>query len=178
MKDWNVVLTSHMGQEHRLLHEVADYGEFHPSGFREVIIGKVPDPAEFLNILKHSWESQPFLSGMLSTATPVHRLFSFPTEGLADRLRQEALAFLPRLEGKAFYVRVKRRGHKGEISSQEVEQALDRFLLDELAAQGREGRIDFNNPDIILFVEILHNQCGLSVITQEMRRRYPFIKMK
>ncbi|MDI6854292.1 MAG: THUMP domain-containing protein [Deltaproteobacteria bacterium] len=178
MKDWNVVLTSHMGEEHRLLQEVADYGEFHRSGFREVLIGKVPDPAEFMEILKHSWETQPFLSGILSTATPVDRLFSFSTEELMDRLRQESLAFLPRLEGKAFYVRVKRRGHKGEISSQEVEQALDRFLLDELAARGREGRIDFHNPDAILFVEIIHNQCGLTVITPEMKQRYPFIKVK
>jgi tRNA(Ser,Leu) C12 N-acetylase TAN1 len=178
MKDWNVVLTSHMGEEHRLLKEIADYGDFQAAGFREVIIGKVPDPAEFLEILKHSWETQPFLSGMLSTATPVHRLFSFPTEELMDRLRQESLAFLPRLEGKAFYVRVKRRGHKGEISSQEVEQALDRFLLDELAARGQPGRIDFDSPDVMLFVEILHNQCGLTLITPEMKQRYPFIKVK
>lgn len=178
MKDWNVILTSRMGQEHRLLQEMADYGEFHGSSFREVVIGKVPDLAEFMEILKHNWETQPFLPEILSTAMPVQALFPFTLENLLDRLKQEALVLLPRLAGQAFYVRVKRRGHKGEISSQEVEQALDRFLLDELAARGQQGRVDFDRPDVILFVELLHNQCGLTLITKDMKARYPFIKVK
>jgi adenylyl- and sulfurtransferase ThiI len=115
---------------------------------------------------------------MLSTATPIQALFPFTLEDLLERLKLEALAFLPAIGEKPFYVRVKRRGHKGEISSQEVEQALDRFLLDELATQGREGRIDFNQPDCILLVELLHNQGGLTLITREMKERYPFIKVK
>ena len=178
MKYWNVVLTSRMGEENRLLQEMADYGEFHLSGFRAVIIGKVPDSAQFLELLKHKWETQPFFPEMLSTATPIQALFPFTLEDLLERLKHEALAFLPAIGEKPFYVRVKRRGHKGEISSQEVEQALDRFLLDELAAQGREGRIDFNRPDCILLVELLHNQGGLTLITREMKERYPFIKVK
>jgi len=27
-------------------------------------------------------------------------------------------------------------------------------------------------------VEIIHNQCGLGLITREMKERYPFIKLK
>jgi tRNA(Ser,Leu) C12 N-acetylase TAN1 len=178
MKEWNVVLTSQMGQEHRLLREVSDFGEFHPSGFREVLIGKVPDPSEFLEILKRSWETRPFLPEILSTAVPVQVVFPFTLENLMDRLKQEALAFLPEIDEKPFYVRVKRRGHKNEISSQGVEQALDHFLLEELASQGRQGRIDFDQPELILFVELLHNQCGLTLITRDMKERYPFIKVK
>lgn len=178
MKDWNVVLTSQMGQERRLLQEMADYGEFHHSGFRAVIIGKVPDITEFLETLKRTWETQPFLPEILSSAVPAQVVFPFSLENLMDRLKQEALAFLPEIDEKPFYVRVKRRGHKGEISSQEVEQALDPFLLDQLAAQDRQGRIDFDQPELILFVELLHNQCGLSLITRDMKERYPFIKVK
>ena len=178
MKDWNIILTSQMGQERRLLQEIADYGEFHPSGFREVVIGKVPDITEFLDILKRAWESQPFLAEFLSTAVPVQLVFPFTLENLLDRLKQEALLFLPEIAEKPFYVRVKRRGHKGEISSQEIEQALDRFLLDELATQGRGGRIDFQEPEVILMVELLHNQAGLTLITRDMKERYPFLKVK
>lgn len=178
MKDWNVLLTSQMGQERRLMQEVADYGEFHPSGFRAVIIGRVSDTAEFLEILKHKWETQPFFPAMLSSATAIQALFPFTLENLTKRLKHEALAFLPAIGENAFYVRVKRRGHKGEISSQEVERALDQFLLAELAAQGRQGRIDFDHPELILFIELLHNQCGLTLITREMKERYPFIKVK
>jgi tRNA(Ser,Leu) C12 N-acetylase TAN1 len=178
MKDWNVVLTSQMGQERRLLQEIADYGEFHPSGFREVVIGRVPDTTEFMETLKRAWEPQPFLAEFLGTAVPVRSVFPFTLENLLDRLKQEALLFLPEIGEKPFYVRVKRRGHKGEISSQEVEQALDRFLLDELAAQGHEGRIDFQEPEVIFMVELLHNQAGLTLITRDMQERYPFIKVK
>lgn len=178
MKDWNVVVTSRMGQEPRLLRELAGLGEFQASGFREVLIGKVPDLREFLEILRKRWHEQPFLPEILSTATPLAALFPFTLENLLTRLQEEARAFLSELAHRAFYVRVKRRGHKGEIKSQEVEQDLDRFLLDTLAAQEAPGRIDFQNPDLILLVELLHNQCGLGLITREMRERYPFIKVK
>jgi tRNA(Ser,Leu) C12 N-acetylase TAN1 len=178
MKDWNMVVTSQTGQEHRLLRELADLGEFHPSGFREVLIGRVADAGEFLAILKQRWQDQPFFPEILSTATPVARVLPFTVDNLSLRLKEEALAFLAALAHRAFYVRVKRRGHKGEIKSQEVEQELDRFLLDALAARQTPGRIDFQDPDAILLVELLHNQCGLTLITRDMREQYPFIKVK
>ncbi len=178
MKDWNVVVTSQMGQEPRLLRELAGLGEFQASGFREVLIGKVPDQWEFLENLRKRWQEQPFLPEILSTAAPLTALFAFTLENLLPRLREAARAFLPHLANRSFYVRVKRRGHKGEIKSQEVEQDLDRFLLDALAAQDTPGRIDFHDPDAILLVELLHNQCGLGLISREMRRQYPFIKVK
>jgi tRNA(Ser,Leu) C12 N-acetylase TAN1 len=178
MKDWNVVLTSQMGQERRLMQEIAEYGEFQFTGFRAVIIGKVADTGEFLETLRQAWEAKPFLSHILSTAIPVQKVFPFTLENLMERLQQEALAFLPQIDEKPFYVRVKRRGHKGEVSSLEVEQSLDHFLLNELAARGQQGRIDFHEPEVILFVELLHNQAGLTLITKEMKQRYPFIKVK
>jgi len=178
MKDWNVVVTSQMGQETRLLRELSELGEFHPSGFREVLIGRVPDPEAFLETLLRRWQEQPFFGQLLSTATPVRKVFPFTLENLMERLHEEALPFAAELAGRAFYVRVKRRGHKGEINSQQVEQDLDRFLLDTLAARGTPGRIDFHEPEAILFVELLHNQCGLTLITREMRQKFPFIKVK
>jgi adenylyl- and sulfurtransferase ThiI len=178
MKEWNVILTSQMGEERRLLYEMTDYGEFSLSGFRAVILGKVPELKEFFEALKRRWETQPFFPEILSSATPVQILFPFALEGLMERLKQEVLPFLPAIAGKPFYVRVKRRGHKGAISSQEVEQALDRFLLDELATQGLQSRIDFTRAEIILLVELLHNRGGLALITREMQARYPFIKVK
>lgn len=178
MKDWNVVATSQMGQEQRLLRELADLGDFQGSGFREVLIGRVPDPDAFVETLKGRWDSQPFLPDILSTVVPVRQVFPFTLENLMERLHEAVLPFLPHLDGKAFYVRVKRRGHKGEIKSQEVEQALDRHILDALANRGAAARVDFQNPDAILAVELLHNQCGLALITRDMKEHYPFIKVK
>jgi tRNA(Ser,Leu) C12 N-acetylase TAN1 len=178
MKEWNVVVTSYMRQEDRLFKELAGLGEFHHSGFREVIIGLVPDVGEFLETLRRWWDAKPFLQDLLSAVVPLRSVFPFTLENLLPRLKEAALALGPEIGDRAFYVRVKRRGHKGELSSQELEQDLDEFLKDELAARGQQCHIDFESPEIILVVEIIHNQCGLGLVSRELKARYPFIKVK
>jgi len=178
MKEWNVVLTSQMGQERRLEREVAGLGEFQPSGFREVILGQVPEPEAFLEVLKGFWEEKAFFSQLLSTAVPVRLVFPFTLENLVVRLKEEVLPLMGEIGDRPFYVRMKRRGHKGELSSLEVEQALDQFLKEKLAARGFSPRIDFDHPEVIVLVETVHNQCGLGLVTREMKERYPFIKIK
>lgn len=178
MKDWNVVVTSHMDREHQLLRELDGLGEFHPSGFRDVIIGKVPEVGEFLETLRRLWEEKPFFPPILSTVVPVRLVFPFTLENLVERLKQEAFILGPEIGDRAFYVRMKRRGHKGELSSLEVEQALDQFLKDELTSRGQKCHIDFTAPGVIVVVETIHNQCGLGLVTREMKERYPFIKVK
>jgi tRNA(Ser,Leu) C12 N-acetylase TAN1 len=178
MKEWNVVLTSQMDQERRLLRELEGLGEFSPSGFREVIIGKVPDLTIFLETLKEYWEGKAFFPQLLSTVVPVRRVFPFTLENLVDRLQEEVRPLAAEIRDQAFYVRMKRRGHKGEISSLEVEQALDHFLKEELTSRGFSPHIDFTRPEVIVVVETIHNQCGLNLITREMKDRYPFIKVK
>ncbi len=178
MKEWNVVVTSHMDQEHQLRRELEGLGEFQPSGFREVMLGRVPHVEEFLETLRRLWEEKPFLPELLSTVVPLRLVFPFTLENLVERLKEETLILSPEIGDRAFYVRMKRRGHKGELSSLEVEQALDQFLKDELAARGQKGHIDFDNPEIILVVETIHNQCGLGLVSREMKERYPFVKVK
>jgi tRNA(Ser,Leu) C12 N-acetylase TAN1 len=178
MKDWNVVVTAHMNQERQLLRELEGLGEFQPSDFREVIIGRVPDTQEFLETLKRFWDEKPFIPQLLSTVVPVRLTFPFTLENLVDRLKEEVVILAPEIGDGAFYVRMKRRGHKGELSSLEVEQALDQFLKEELAARGQKGHVDFTNPDVIVVVETIHNRGGLGLVTRQMKERYPFIKVK
>lgn len=178
MKDWNVVLTSQMNQEKRLLKELAGLGEFQASGFREVVIGKVPELDAFLETLKRYWEEKPFFSNILSTVVPLRVVFPFTLENLVPRLEEQALALGPEIGDAPFYVRMKRRGHKGELSSQEVEQTLDLFLKTELTARGQKCHIDFEHATVLVVVETIHNQCGLGLVTRQMKERYPFIKVK
>jgi tRNA(Ser,Leu) C12 N-acetylase TAN1 len=176
MKDWNVVITTHMYQENRLMLELADLGEFGHSGFTSVVVGKVRDLHEFLETLRNRWEHAPFLyDEILGSVVPVRVMFPFTLESLLERLQEEALALGPELQGKAFYVRMKRRGHKGEISSQEIEQALDRFLKEKVCEPEDRCHIDFEQADVIVMIETVHNQCGVGLITREMKERYPFI---
>jgi len=178
MKEWNVVLTSHANQERRLLSELVGLGEFHSTGFREVIIGLVPDTQEFLETLRQRWLDQLFLPEILSTVVPVGAVFPFTLDTLLGRLEDQVKPYAPEIGEQPFYVRLKRRGHKGELATQEVEQALDRFLKEEIAALGLTPTIDFHDPGVIVVVETIHNQCGVGLITREVKARYPFIKVK
>lgn len=177
MRDWNVVVTSYMRQERRLLAELADLGEFGASGFAAVILGKVPDVGKFFETVKARLEKNPVLPELLSSVTPVRRVFPFTLENLEERLRQEIRALAPEIGGRAFYVRLKRRGHKGELHSVEVEQALDRLIQEEFCAQGQNCFVDFHRAEVIVVVETVHNQCGVELVTREMKERYPFIKI-
>jgi len=175
MHEWNVVLTSHPNQEQRLLQEVAGLGEFQPSGFREVIVGLVADLQAFLETLRQRWQTQPFLPEILSTVAPVRAMFPFTLDDLRDRLQEHLEPLAREIDGRPFYVRLKRRGHKGKIHSQEVEQALDDFLKKEIAAQGFSPVIDFTEPECVVVVEIIHNQAGVGFVTREHLARYPFL---
>jgi len=178
MKDWNVVITSYMRQEHRLLRELAPLGEFRPSGFAAVLLGKVPDISRFLEILKESWEKKPYLPELLSSVVPVGRVFSFTVANLVARLQDELRTLAPEIGNRAFYVRLKRRGHKGEIKSVEVEQALDHFLKEEFCARGQGCYVDFEKAEVLVVVEIIHNQGAISLVTRELKERYPFVKIE
>lgn len=178
MKDWNVVLTAHMNQGRRLLRKLGQWGEFQSSGFHEVILGKVLDVEEFLEALRRLWEKEPGFSEILSTVVPLRCLFPFTLENLMSRLQAETLPLIEEIGDSPFYVRMKRRGHKGELSSQAVEQELDAFLLDECVRRGLKAHIDFRDAEKIMVIETIHNQCALGLITRELKARYPFIKIK
>lgn len=178
MKNWNVVITSYMRQEGRLLRELAGLGEFQPSGFTAVLVGRVPEVTEFLEALKQLWEKAPFLREMLSSVVPVRRVLPFTLANLEDRLKEALLELGPEIGDRPFYVRMKRRGYQGELSSQKVEQALDRFLLERFCSQGQGCSVDFEAARVIVVVETIYNQCGLGLVSREMKERYPFIKVK
>jgi len=65
-------------------------------------------------------------------------LFDFSTrEQFEERASAAILRFADRLEGRLFHVRMKRRGHKGEISSHLEENFLQAVVLEELERRGK-----------------------------------------
>jgi tRNA(Ser,Leu) C12 N-acetylase TAN1 len=37
--------------------------------------------------------------------------------------------------------------------------------------------VDFHDPDIIIAIEIVGDECGIGFITKSLRERYPFVKV-
>jgi tRNA(Ser,Leu) C12 N-acetylase TAN1 len=108
---------------------------------------------------------------------PVERTFPFTVETLPLLLRDAVGGYAEQIDSGLFYVRVERRGHAGEIHSQTLEQELDRTLIEMLKERGAEPHVNFKDPDVIIAIEIVGDECGVGLITRGMRERFPFVKV-
>ncbi|MGZ9163518.1 MAG: hypothetical protein ACXW4J_10915, partial [Candidatus Deferrimicrobiaceae bacterium] len=76
-----------------------------------------------------------------------------------------------------FYVRIERRGHKGEIPTQEVEKEMGGRIIAAHERQGHASRVDFREFRTVVAVQTFHDAGGIAVIPREMMETYPFIKV-
>ena len=74
-------------------------------------------------------------------------------------------------------MRLERRGHKGEIPTQDVEKEMDGRIIAAHERQGRASRVDFKEFRSVVAVETFHDQGGVAVIFREEMEQYPFIKV-
>jgi tRNA(Ser,Leu) C12 N-acetylase TAN1 len=96
---------------------------------------------------------------------------------LLAQLGEAVKPFIDRIGSGSFHVRVERRGHAGELHSQQMEQELAKAVLEALAAKGMAATIAFKNPDAIIAVEIVGDECGVGVLPRALRDRFPLIKV-
>lgn len=101
--------------------------------------------------------------------------FAFQVEHLPAQLERAVLASADRIDGGSFYVRIERRGHAGDIHSQPLEQGLDRTVLTHLREQGAAPLIDFKDPDAIVAVELIGDECGVGDQPPVVRPPFKFL---
>lgn len=178
MEEFNILATAQRAEEGRLLRALRRLGEFTHSGFRDVVIGRVKDIERFLEEIEVLRQRSPNEIAALSQIVPIERSFRFNLENIMDKLKEALLPYADVIDSKSFYVRVVRRGHKGELSSLEIEQALDAFMRAELEKRSQEVRIDFKDPDLIIVVETVADLAGVGLISRQMKEKYPFIRIK
>lgn len=177
--EWNVLATASMRKERYLLRLLHAYGEFKGSGFRDVIVGKVEKVEAFLETLESIRREHPGRLRHLSQIVPIEKTFQFDLLDFREKLKEIVTPYTEQLENNCrFYVRVKRRGHKGELSSLEIEKEMSVFILDALEKTGKKAQIRFEDPDKFIIVETVGNRAGVGLITRAMRERYPFIRVK
>ncbi len=176
--EWNILATANRRQERYLLRLLSKYGEFKGSGYRDVVIGRVEDVNTFLGTLETMRQEKPEKLRPLSQIVPIERTFQFELSDFKDTLREAISPYVELIENSRFYVRVERRGHKGEISSLEVEQEMDAFVLEALKNTGKLAQVSFKYPEKIIIVETIENRAGVGLVTREMKEKYPFIKVK
>jgi tRNA(Ser,Leu) C12 N-acetylase TAN1 len=174
---WNVVVTAKDHEQRHLARLVKRLGDFWWTPFLGLLVGRVEDHEAFCEQLRCSEEQRPGFLRPLARLIPIDRTFTFQVEHLKAELERAVLACADRIDSGSFYVRIERRGHAGDIHSQPMEQELGRTLLAHLREQGAAPRIDFKDPDVILTVELIGDECGVGLITRTMRERFPFVKV-
>jgi tRNA(Ser,Leu) C12 N-acetylase TAN1 len=176
---FNVVVTlASNGRFRHLLQELALYGEFRKTEFLGVIIGRVEDPRTFLESIREKRQKQLIAFQDLGRVVPLERVFVFHLEEFPEKAKAALLPCVEFLEGKRFYVRLERRGLKGQIVSPEVERELDAFIEQTLAAAGRKpAQVDFEHPDAVVVVETIGDRCGVGLLTREVMDGYDFVRV-
>ena len=177
LPSWNVVVTAKDHEQRHLAGLVKRLGDFWWTPFLGLLVGRVEDHEAFCEQLRRGEEERPGLLRPLARLIPIDRTFTFRVDQLSARLDRAVLAYADRIDSGSFYVRIERRGHAGDIRSQLLEQQLGRTLLAHLREQGATPRIDFKDPDVILTVELIEDECGVGLITRTMRERFPFVKV-
>ena len=179
MKDWNVVVTLHEGGFKRALALLRQIGPTTPSEYHNVILMKVDDIGTLLETLRRKMqEDATILESDISRVVAGEQCFGFQSpDEFEAKAKAAALNLLPGLSGRAFHVRLHRRGFKGKLSSPEEERFLDHVLLEALDAAGTPGSISFDDPDAILVVETISNHACVSLWSRDDIKRYPFLRL-
>ena len=174
---WNVVVTAKDREQRHLARLVKRLGDFRWTPFLGLLVGRVEDHETFCEQLRRREEQRPGFLRSLARVIPIDRTFTFQVEHLPAQLEQTALAYADRIDSGSFYVYIERRGHAGDIHSQPLEQELGRMLITHLREQGATPFIDFKDPDAIIAVELIGDECGVGLITRTMREHFPFVKV-
>ena len=177
LPSWNVVVTAKDHEQRHLARCVKRLGDFWWTPFLGLLVGRVEDHDAFCEQLRRSEEERPGFLRPLARLIPIDRTFTFQVEYLPAQLERAVLAYADRIDSGSFYVRIERRGHAGDIHSQSLEQELGRTLLAHLREQDAAPLIDFKDPDAIVAVELIGDECGVGLITRTMRERFPFVKV-
>jgi len=176
METWNAIITTRrerLPQARRVLRAL---GHADRTGFYNVLTMTVDDPVRLVDRLERLLVEDPRAVESLAYVFPAERCFDFasPAE-FASKAREAALAWVPRLAGKAFHVRVHRRGRKGTLVSPEAERAIADALLAAIQETGHPARVAFDDPDAIVLIETIGGRAGMALLTRDDYRQHPLL---
>jgi hypothetical protein len=97
MKEWNVLVATHRGQEKKSLRFLSQHGEFKRSGFKDVLLGHVEGVNLFLDKLEFMRQENPGRLSSLSQIVPLERTVSFKLTDLLDKPKETVCHISKRL---------------------------------------------------------------------------------
>jgi tRNA(Ser,Leu) C12 N-acetylase TAN1 len=174
--DWNLVVTARSGRRNDLVYALRPIVKLKRGGFPDVSIGRAFDVDACLAAIAERADPT-FAKEVLARVVPVTRTFVVDAAALEAQLLAETAACVDALAGRTFHVRVERRGQKPAVRSDVLERRLGTALVDALQARGAEPRVTFEDPDVIVAVELIGPVCGVGLVERDLRRRFPFVRV-
>lgn len=176
MQPWNAIVTTRgdrLPQVRRLLRAL---GRVERPGFYNVLTMNVDDPEHLVDRVERLFAEHPGAVESVAHIFPAERCFKFssPAEFEA-KAREAAVAWVPRLAGRTFHVRVHRRGRKKTLVSPEAERAIADALLAAIQETGNPARVAFDDPDAIVLIETIGDRAGMALLTRDDYRRHPLL---
>jgi tRNA(Ser,Leu) C12 N-acetylase TAN1 len=175
MLDWNVIVTVRR-DFNRAIELLSELGAIQRTGLYNVIVMRVPDVRALLEEIAQLPAELCFFDTISHVVPITNKLWFSTVDELEQKAQDVVLAWAPRLAGKSVHVRMRRRGHKGEIHGIELERRIGRALLGELARRGAPGRFALDDPDAVIAIEMLRDEAGLALWTRADLERYPFLR--
>jgi tRNA(Ser,Leu) C12 N-acetylase TAN1 len=166
------------GQRDLLRLALKRLGRFRGSGFRNIVLGEVPDPIAFLPIVAEAFASDRHLQMSLGKLIPMDLVVRFQVPDAVDTLAAAAEPFLDRLGSGTFFVRMERRGLRHELHASDTEQAVGERLVTALRARGHAPRVRFDDPDHVVIIESVGEEAGLALVPRAVRSAFPFVRVK
>jgi tRNA(Ser,Leu) C12 N-acetylase TAN1 len=178
MQEWNAVISVHEHGFRRAIDAFGEFGEVKQTEFFNVLLMRAENINRMLESLRERATKHPESLSFLARLIPATHSFIFNSpDEFEHKAAEKILTWTKHVAGKSFYVRIRRRGFKGKLSSPNEERLLDLVLLESLEKAGTPARISFVNPDAIIAIETIGTWAGLSLVSREDLERYPFIKL-
>jgi tRNA(Ser,Leu) C12 N-acetylase TAN1 len=176
VKDWNILISVYQDGFRRTLHALKEFGSVERSPYHNVLVMKVEDPIALLDAVERKTEENTALYDAISRVAPAMHLVEFHSvEEFKEKLKPILIAWLPRLAGCSFHVRLHRRGDR-HLHTPENERLFDDMVLDAAAAAGAPCKIAFADPDAVIAIDTIDDRAGVGLWTREDLARHRLLR--
>lgn len=177
MKDWNVVVSIFQDGYRRALRALQKLGVAERSLYHNVLVMKVDDPVVLLDAIEKRTEEDPALYDAISRVAPAMRNFDFLSEAeFVEKAQSVIREWLPRLAGRSLHVRLRRRGTKHDLRTQDAERLFNDAIVDATTRAGTPSKISFTDPDVVIEIDTVDNRAGLGLWTRDELARYHVLR--
>jgi hypothetical protein len=177
MLNWNVLINVHEHSFSRAFLLFEELGDVYQADFENLLLMKVDSIPVFIETLNKKLVNDSSFANLTSRIVPVTETFSFQSATeFETKAKERILNWLTNLAGKKFLIQMHCRGFKDIINSHNEENFLDQVVLEELEAMGNPGQIDREDYDVLIVVETLSQQAGMSYWDRQDLQNYPWLK--